>query len=154
MMNVNNLAAANSTYKKLAVQWLNEAWWFVSSSVVIGSLVLRNRQLLVAANRYRKPYDDTPNIKLTSMKRTFFDDIQNGLTARPTSQRKEVLFFANAHFLFFNFNANAYCTHLPLLADTQTNPKAKSKECNRQRTVHDRFHQDEQYFSIYDKIIQ
>jgi hypothetical protein len=42
---------ANSTYKKLAVQWLNEALCFVSSSVVADSLVLRNRQLLVAAKR-------------------------------------------------------------------------------------------------------
>jgi hypothetical protein len=41
--------AHNSTYKKLAVQWLNEALCFVSSSVVADSLVLRNRQLLVAA---------------------------------------------------------------------------------------------------------
>jgi hypothetical protein len=44
--------AGNSTYKKLAVQWLNEALCFVSSFVVADSLVLRNRQLLVAANRY------------------------------------------------------------------------------------------------------
>ena len=44
-------AAGNSSYKKLAVQWLNEALCFVSSSVVADSLVLRNRQLLVAANR-------------------------------------------------------------------------------------------------------
>jgi len=44
----------NSTYKKLAVQRLNEAFCFVSSSVVADSLVLRNRQLLVAANRYRQ----------------------------------------------------------------------------------------------------
>ena len=42
----------NSTYKKLAVQWLNEALCFVSSSVVADSFRLRNRQLLVAANRY------------------------------------------------------------------------------------------------------
>ena len=42
---------ANSTYKKLAVQWLNEALCFVSSFVVADSLVLRNRQLLVAAKR-------------------------------------------------------------------------------------------------------
>jgi len=42
----------NSTYKKLAVQWLNEALRFVSSFVVADRLVLRNRQLLVAANRY------------------------------------------------------------------------------------------------------
>jgi len=43
---------ANSTYKKLAVQWLNEALCFVSSAVLADSLVLRNRQLLVAAKRY------------------------------------------------------------------------------------------------------
>jgi len=48
----------NSTYKKLAAQWLNlpvrqagEALCFVSSFVVADSLVLRNRQLLVVANR-------------------------------------------------------------------------------------------------------
>jgi len=41
----------NSTYKKLAVQWLIKALCFVSSSVVAESFVLRNRQLLVAANR-------------------------------------------------------------------------------------------------------
>jgi hypothetical protein len=48
--------AHNSTYKKLAVQWLNEALCFVSSFVVADSFVLRNRQLLVAANRYQQ-YD-------------------------------------------------------------------------------------------------
>jgi hypothetical protein len=46
-------AACNSTYKKLAVQWLNEASCFVSSSVLADSFRLRNRQLLVAAKRYR-----------------------------------------------------------------------------------------------------
>jgi hypothetical protein len=45
-------AAANSTYKKLAVQWLNEDLCFVSGFVVADSFVLRNRQLLVAAKRY------------------------------------------------------------------------------------------------------
>jgi hypothetical protein len=44
----------NSTYKKLAVQWLNEALCFVSSFVVADSFRLRNRHLLVAANRYRQ----------------------------------------------------------------------------------------------------
>ena len=42
---------ANSTYKKLAVQWLNEALCFILSLVVADSFVLRNRQLLVAAKR-------------------------------------------------------------------------------------------------------
>jgi len=41
----------NSIYKKLAVQWLNEALCFVSSFAVADSFVLRNRQLLVAAKR-------------------------------------------------------------------------------------------------------
>ena len=49
---VDRRAACNSTYKKLAVQWLNEALCFVSSSLVADSFRLRNRQLLVAAIRY------------------------------------------------------------------------------------------------------
>jgi len=36
----------------LAVQWVYEALCFVSSFVVADNFVLRNRQLLVAANRY------------------------------------------------------------------------------------------------------
>jgi len=44
--------AGNSTYKKLAAQWLNEVLCFVASFVVADSFVLRNRQLLVAAKRY------------------------------------------------------------------------------------------------------
>jgi len=45
--------AGNSTYKKLAVQWLNEALCADSYRyfVVADSFVLRNRQLLVAAKR-------------------------------------------------------------------------------------------------------
>src|SRR5690606_39732989 len=46
--------AYNSTYKKLAVQWLNEALCFVSILELADSFVLRNRQLLVAANRCAK----------------------------------------------------------------------------------------------------
>jgi len=48
---MNRKAAHNSTYKKLAVQWVNEVLCFLSISVLADSLVLRNRQLLVAANR-------------------------------------------------------------------------------------------------------
>jgi hypothetical protein len=69
------------------------------------------------------------------MKRTFVDYISYRLTAKPTSQRYEVLFFANAHFLIFNFTANAHCTHLSLLANAQADPKAKPKECNRQTHI-------------------
>jgi hypothetical protein len=43
--------ACNSTYKKLAIQWLIEALCFVPSFVLVDIFVLRNRQLLVAAKR-------------------------------------------------------------------------------------------------------
>jgi hypothetical protein len=42
----------NSTYKKLAVQWLNEVQYFNQTFVQDDSFVLRNRQLLIAAKRY------------------------------------------------------------------------------------------------------
>jgi hypothetical protein len=42
----------NIMYKTLWFKWLLEALCFVSSSVVADSFRLRNRQLLVAANRY------------------------------------------------------------------------------------------------------
>ena len=48
----NKQRTANSTYKKLAVQWLNEALCFVSSLVMVDNFSLRNRQLLVAPKRY------------------------------------------------------------------------------------------------------
>jgi hypothetical protein len=38
---------ANSTYKKLAVQWLNGALCFVSSEVLADSSMIQNRQLLI-----------------------------------------------------------------------------------------------------------
>jgi len=41
----------NRTYKKMAVQWLNEHLCFVSSSLVAESFRIRNRQLLKPAKR-------------------------------------------------------------------------------------------------------
>ena len=53
--------AHNSGFKKLAVQWLNEVLCFVSSSVLADSFVLRNRQLLVTAKRYKQAMNKQPN---------------------------------------------------------------------------------------------
>ncbi|MDO9155165.1 MAG: hypothetical protein Q7U47_15900 [Paludibacter sp.] len=39
----------NSTYKKLAVQWLNEVQFFNQTFVQVESFVLRNRQLFIAS---------------------------------------------------------------------------------------------------------
>ncbi len=42
---------ANSTYPKVAVQWLNQALCFYQSFCLVDSAVLRNRHLRVAAKR-------------------------------------------------------------------------------------------------------
>ncbi|MBK9643379.1 MAG: hypothetical protein IPO72_19395 [Saprospiraceae bacterium] len=46
-------STVNSTYKKLADQWLNEALCFATSLVVADSLLLRNHHLRVAAKSCR-----------------------------------------------------------------------------------------------------
>ena len=43
--------AYNSTYPKVAVQWLNQAFCFYQSLCLVDSEVLGNRHLRVAANR-------------------------------------------------------------------------------------------------------
>jgi hypothetical protein len=45
--------AGNSTYPKVAVQWLNQALCYYQSLCLVDSVVLRNRHLRVAASRYR-----------------------------------------------------------------------------------------------------
>jgi len=45
----------NSTYPKVAVQWLNQALYFYQSFCLVDSEVLRNRHLRVAAKRC-KPF--------------------------------------------------------------------------------------------------
>ena len=45
------ITTANSTYPKVAVQWLNEALCFYQHLCVVDSEVLRNRPLRVAAKR-------------------------------------------------------------------------------------------------------
>ncbi|PWJ52739.1 hypothetical protein CLV98_1333 [Dyadobacter jejuensis] len=44
--------AHNSSYPKVAVQWLNQALCFYQSFCLIDSEVLRNRHLRVAAKHY------------------------------------------------------------------------------------------------------
>jgi hypothetical protein len=60
------------------------------------------------------------------MKRTILDNITERLTAKPTSKRNEVLFFADSHFLFFNFFASSHLVHLVLPA-TQADPSQNQK---------------------------
>jgi len=45
--------AANSTYSKVAVQWLSQALCFYQSFCLVDSEVIRNRHLRVAAKRWK-----------------------------------------------------------------------------------------------------
>jgi len=51
-MQTNKKPAYNSTYPKVAVQWLNQALCFYQSLCLVDSESLRNRHLRVAAKRY------------------------------------------------------------------------------------------------------
>jgi hypothetical protein len=53
-MEFNKSTFANSTYPKVAVQWLNQALRFYQSLYLVDSEVLRNRHLRVAANRWHQ----------------------------------------------------------------------------------------------------
>jgi len=49
---MNRKAGHNSTYPKVAVQWLTQALCFYQSFCLVDSEVLRNRHLREAAKRY------------------------------------------------------------------------------------------------------
>ena len=53
--------AYNSTYPKVAVQWLNQALCFYQSLCLVDSEVLRNRHLRVAAKRCTQAKNDSAN---------------------------------------------------------------------------------------------
>ena len=65
------IPGTHSTYKKLTVQWLNEALSFVSSFVVADSFVFRNRQLLVAAKRWRQAYGAVAALRQDNLQMDF-----------------------------------------------------------------------------------
>jgi len=58
-----SMAAGNSTYKKLAVQCSADTFVVNQTLVLRINICGKNRQLLVAAKRYRQPYDDIANIR-------------------------------------------------------------------------------------------
>ena len=60
-MTTERKTAYNSTYPKVAVQWLNRALCFYQSLCLIDSEVLRNRHLRVAAKRYVPLKNTAPN---------------------------------------------------------------------------------------------
>ena len=116
---------ANSTYKKLAVQWLNEVQFFNQTFVQIDSFVLRNRQLLIAAKRYRKPYLTTLLTLNRMTLTTYSDKIGQQLTlllrADPSEKKQKNCLRTK------KFYAYAHCTHLPLPATARSQPKGKVK---------------------------
>ena len=85
---------ANSTYKKLAVQWLNEVLFFVSSSVLVGSFVLRNPPERQAPNRYTQGV--APTTHRTAIK---INGKWHILFIPTATTQKENLVFLPTHFL-------------------------------------------------------
>jgi len=53
---------ANSSYPKVAVLWLNQAFYFYQCLCLVDNEVLRNRHLRVAAKRYAKPLGGSGNL--------------------------------------------------------------------------------------------
>ena len=88
-------AATNTGLAKVAVLCSADTFVVNQSLVLRINICGENRHLRQARNRYRKPYDDSANIKLTYMKRTILGNITEPLTIKPTSHRSEVLFFAD-----------------------------------------------------------
>jgi hypothetical protein len=68
------------------------------------------------------------------MIRTFLHTENNGRTADTKSQRKEVLFFAYPHFLFFNFSSDTQVAHLAL-PSSQADPSQNQKSHFFQRFI-------------------
>ena len=81
------------------------------------------------AKRYVQPYWRQCNLEHYSFKRTFLNNMNNNLNRlERTAQRNEVLFLANAHFLFFNFSPTAQNT-LSFFCLPSKPPRKKIKEC-------------------------
>jgi len=59
MATENRKTGYNSSYPKVAVQWLNQALCFYQSLCLVDSEELRNRHLRVAAERYASPCETT-----------------------------------------------------------------------------------------------
>ena len=66
-----NNTSHNSTYPKVAVQWLNQALCFYQSLCLVDSESLRNRHLRVAANRCEQVLPHSTNGTAV-----FFDRLQ------------------------------------------------------------------------------
>lgn len=61
---------------KVAVQWLIEHLYFVSSAVLADSLVLRNARHRQAAKRYMPPSDDSQQIEQLCLRNYLTDKIK------------------------------------------------------------------------------
>ena len=82
------------------------------ASVPGGQLV--NSPTAQSLKRYRKPFGDSANIKLTDMKRTFLDNLTERQTARQTANAMKFYFLPPHIFCFLIFLAAAQVAHFVL----------------------------------------
>ena len=113
MNGVTRTPAPNSTYPKVAVQWLNQAMCFYQSFCLVDSEVLRNRHLRVAAKRCGKirsaPFATTVRrITSASCARRFADFAQQADLLNPKNchvLKKVYTFYINTKIrLQFKYN--------------------------------------------------
>mgnify|MGYP007080180733 CR=1 FL=1 len=71
-----HILGTHSTYKKLAVQCSADTFEVNQTLVLRINICGENRQLLVAANRYRSCYGDSASIKLTALNQLYFGVIR------------------------------------------------------------------------------
>jgi len=72
------------------------------------------------------------------MQQVILDNITFGRTDKHTTQRKEVLFFATAHFLFFNFIADTHLAHFVLPLTHKPTQRQNKKSQISQRFIYAR----------------
>jgi hypothetical protein len=107
---------ANSTYPKVAVQWLNQALYFYQRFCLVDSEVLRNRHLRVAAKRYGKGHYIYIRQTLNKQSKNEYMKMKNlllitiatlGLTSSTIAQNLPNYVPDNGLIGFWPFNGNA-----------------------------------------------
>ena len=95
-MTAERSTACNSTFAIGGVSCSADGFVLAESFVLRIKFSGKNPAHRKSAKRYRKPYDDRANIKLTDMKRTFLKTNPSKLTVLSDSQRFVFkVFFAN-----------------------------------------------------------
>ena len=94
----------------------------------LGSDTAMNSLPAAILDRYRKPYGDSANIKMTDMKQTFLDTITCRLTSYLTSQRFVFNFFCQRTNFLIQFLLPTHIAHICLCLPTHEPTQKQSQK--------------------------